>query len=282
MNTMEYNNNFVYEFKATDESTDKLIIIFEGSGWNSALGEYINGEWQFTEIGAQIIQVLRKDHVILIPEKWNRKPELDYFEDQNARYIYTKENLMKCYVTSIDAYLAEREFYSIVLIGTSEGAALLPLVYEKMKDKELVKGIVSIAFGGLSIYESYKINIMKSNISQDWKNVYSYVIKTYENISEYSESTEVNSYGVVYRWLASFIDLRPFDYYKNINIPILFIHGKQDWNMAIESTKYIQENLPEKPFEYIFYKNMGHIPLKYFETVRFRNDIKKWIISKNI
>jgi dipeptidyl aminopeptidase/acylaminoacyl peptidase len=137
--------------------------------------------------------------------------------------------------------------------------------------------MVAIAFGGLSIYESYEINILKRNVSEDWKNVYSYAIEIHETIQDYSESTEANPYGVVYRWLASFIDLRPFDYYKDINIPMLFVHGKQDWNMAVESTKYIQDNLPQKPFDFIYYDNMGHVPLKYFETLRFRNDIKKWI-----
>jgi dipeptidyl aminopeptidase/acylaminoacyl peptidase len=63
---------------------------------------------------------------------------------------------------------------------------------------------------------------------------------------------------------------------------MLFIHGKKDWNMAVESTEYIQKNLSEKPFGYIYYKNMGHIPIKYNETIRLRNDIKEWINKNNL
>jgi esterase/lipase len=281
MITLQYNGNFVYEFASNNQS-DKLLVVFEGSGWNSSLGEYLSNEWQFTEIGAQIIQILRENHTIIIPEKWNRNPEINYFEDAEARYKYTFENLLECYVTSLNKYLEEHKCSSIVLIGTSEGAAVLPFVYQKINKKYLVKAMIPIAFGGLSILESYKINIQKDEIPQDWRNVYAYAIESSQNIEEYVDSIETNPYGVVYRWLASFINIRPFDYYKDINIPLLFIHGEKDLNMAVESTKYVQENLPKKPFEYIYYKNMKHIPVKYFEMKRFREDIVKWINKHNL
>jgi esterase/lipase len=281
MKTIQYGNNFAYEFKSL-ESSNKLLVVLEGSGWDSSLGKYVNNQWEFTEIGAQLIQVLRKNHTILIPEKFGRKPGIDYFDNMEARYIYTEENLVDCYVTVIDEYLNENLHSSVVLVGTSEGAMLLPLICEKINNSELVKGMVAIAFGGLSIYESYQICIGKDGISDDWKDVYSYAIELGKNINEYAESIETNSYGVVYRWMASFMNIRPFDYYKNINIPILFIHGKKDWNMAVESTEYIQKNLPEKPFDYIYYKNMGHILIKYNETIRLRNDIKEWINKNNL
>jgi esterase/lipase len=281
MKTIQYGSNFTYEFKSLEPS-NKLLIVFEGSGWDSSLGKYANNQWEFTEIGAQLIQVLRKNHTILIPEKLGRKPGIDYFDDMEARYIYTKENLIDCYVTIINEYLDENPHSSVVLVGTSEGAMLLPLVYTKINNSELVKGMVAIAFGGFSIYESYQICAEKDGLSDDWKNVYLYAIGLYENINQYTESIETNSYGIVYRWMASFIDIRPFDYYKNINIPMLFIHGKKDWNMAVESTEYIQKNLSKKPFDYIYYENMGHIPIKYNETIRLRNDIKEWINRNNL
>jgi pimeloyl-ACP methyl ester carboxylesterase len=281
MKTMQYGNNFAYEFKSLEPS-NKLLVVFEGSGWDSSLGKYANNQWKFTEIGAQLIQVLRNNHTILIPEKLGRKPSIDYFDDMEARYIYTKKNLVDCYVAVINEYLDENPHASVVLVGTSEGAMLLPLVYEKINNSEVVKGMVAIAFGGFSIYESYQICARKDGISDDWKNVYSYAIGLHENINEYAESIETNSYGIVYRWMASFIDIRPFDYYKKINLPMLFIHGKKDWNMAVESTEYIQKNLPEKPFDYIYYENMGHIPIKYHETIRLRNDIKEWINRNNL
>lgn len=278
---INYNGNTVYEFRANNPS-DRIIIVLEGSGWNSSLGFYSNNRWEFTEIGALLIQVLRDTHTLVIPEKWNRSPENDYFDDLDARYIYTKENLVENYVSSINGYLNENNVSSIVLVGTSEGAALLPFVYENMDHRELVAGMVSIAFGGLSIYESYKISLNKDDVPEEWKHIYALVIESLDEIMEHSDSIEKNIFGVFYRQLASFIHIRPFDYYKNIDIPVLFIHGRNDWNMAVESTEYIQSNLPEKPYTFIIYKNMGHIPTKYFETRRFRNDIAKWIQENNL
>ena len=278
--TFIYNNNFAYRFKSYDTSSKKLIIDFSGSGWFSTLGLLADNEWRFTGTGAQLLQVLRRDHTIFIPEKWDRIPGINYLDDLDARYLYTKENLIESYVTSIDSHLAENNYSSIILVGTSEGAALLPLIYNKMKNKDLVIAMISIASGGLSIYESYLISIKKDNIPDFWREAYSYAIdlrEDQERFMKYSESIETTPFGLVYRQMVSFMDLRPFDYYKDINIPILFIHGERDMNIAVESTTYIQENLPNKPFEYIYYKDMGHIPMKYFETLRFRNDIARWI-----
>jgi pimeloyl-ACP methyl ester carboxylesterase len=70
--------------------------------------------------------------------------------------------------------------------------------------------------------------------------------------------------------------IRPFDYYKNINIPILFIHGRSDSTMPGESTAYIQENLPEKPFVY-WYFPWAHQPGNLEEMIQFGDMVAKWI-----
>jgi esterase/lipase len=272
-----YNGNFAYEFKSQNKYSDTLIIDLSGSGWGSALGLYENNEWRFTGTGAQLIKVLGNDHTVFIPEKWNRLIGINYIDDLDARYLYTKENLIDSYVSTIDAYLAENNYSNIILVGTSEGAAVLPIVYQNMRNRNLVKGIVSIAAGGLSHYESYSISIEKDDIPEFWKEVYSFSIEMQKNINEYYESIETTPMGLVHRQMASFLNLRPFDYYKDIDIPILFIHGVKDMNIAVESTMYIQNNLPEKPFEYIYYEDMGHIPMNESETLRFNSDIEKWI-----
>jgi hypothetical protein len=43
----------------------------------------------------------------------------------------------------------------IVPVGFSEGAMTLPLVYKKINCSGNVLGMAPIAFGGLSVYESY-------------------------------------------------------------------------------------------------------------------------------
>jgi esterase/lipase len=278
METFIYNGNKAYEFISENKSSGKLIIVFEGSGWNSALGIYAENRWQSTRTGAQLIRELNNDYTILMPEKWNRVPGIDYVDNLDARYMYTKENLIECYVSTINAYLAQKDYSSIILVGTSEGAALLPLIYLSMENKDLVKCMVSISAGGLSQYECYLINIKKENVPDFAGDFYSQAIKMHENLEQYYESIEtIPMGGLTYRQIVSFVDLRPYDYYKNIDIPILFVHGKEDWAIAVESTMYVQNNLPGKPFEYIYYENMGHKPMDGSETDNFRNDIAKWI-----
>jgi esterase/lipase len=277
MEIKSYNGNFAYAFRSYDPSSRRLIIDLAGSGPGSVLGLYLDNEWRFTGIGAQLIQVLREDHTIFIPEKWDRVPGIDYSNDLNDRRRYTRENIIECYVSTIDSFLVENNYSSIILVGVSEGAAILPLIYENMKNKNLVKGIVSIAAGGLSLYESYLINIQKENISEFWRNAYTHSIEMNENIENYYDSMERSPLGLAYRQMASFLNYRPFDYYRNINIPILFIHGKNDLNVAVESTLYLQDNLLEKPFDYIIYEDMGHIPMNDPERLILRNDIENWI-----
>ena len=169
------------------------------------------------------------------------------------------------------------------MVGASEGAIILPHLYEKISDKEKIKGMVTYAGGGLSMYESMTILSTAKITPGTHKKMYAYVIENYDKgIEAWSNSIGVDKYGTVLLWLTSLLEFRPFDYYKNINIPVLFIHGEKDFNVAVESTRYVQENLPEKPFEYIYYKNMAHGPnsLSFtytFQLHRIRNDMAKWI-----
>jgi esterase/lipase len=272
MEILNYENAKAYEFK--NISSDKLIINIEGSGWTSVLGQKGKNRWNYVGIGSQILQVLGNDYTIFIPEKWDRVPEIDYTWDFNSKINYTMNNLLECYLTSINNYLANNHYSSIILIGASEGAALLPIIYENIKGKYNVTGIVSLSFGGLSLYESYSILKDSPIVPDYYKVMIKYYFDMYEtnNISAYTDES----------YILTLMGHKPFDYYVKINIPILFIHGVKDFNVSIESTKYIQENLPEKPFEYFYYNDMAHGPSNYFQTIRIRNDIAKWINNKNL
>jgi pimeloyl-ACP methyl ester carboxylesterase len=269
---LQYGDTKAYEFK--NSSSDKLIINIEGSGWTSVLGSKGKNRWNWVGVGSQIIQALGDKYTIFIPEKWNWNPEIEYVWNFTAKINYTMDNLLECYLTSINAYLAEHQYSSIILIGVSEGAALLPLIYENIKENNNVTGIVSWGFGGLSLYESFLI-LKDSPITPEY---YGQMLQYYV---EMYESNNIDAY-INEKYVLDLMGHKPlFDYYVNINIPILFIHGERDFNAPVESTRYIQENLPEKPFEYLYYKDMAHGPTNYSQTMRVRMDIAKWIIKNN-
>jgi hypothetical protein len=283
MEIVRYGNSQAYVFR--NALSDKLIISIEGSGGGSVLGEKNEHRWLYTGMGAQLLQVLGDKYTFLIPEKLNRQPGIDYSKDINDRSNYTFENILKCYIESINGYLNEHSFSSVILIGSSEGALVLPIIYQNMKMKNSVKAMVSMSFGGYSLYESYKILSVLSRVPQKYREGYKDIIKVYEYFEDYKIkngivpiSPEEDFYGFNYRWYDSIMGIRPFDYYKNINIPILFVHGDYDYNIPVESTVYVQENLIGKPFEYKYFP-WEHFAKKYRHIITWRNEMAEWIIN---
>ena len=275
MEIVNYGNSQAYIFK--NEISNKLLIIIEGSGWNSVLGVKEENEWSDTGVGAQLLQVLGDTHTIMIPEKLNRQPGQNYFNDMEDRASYTFNNLLDCYIESINGYMTKHPFSSIVIFGVSEGAGLLPLVFEKLNSKDRVKALVSMGFGGFSWYESIFLLSKDQNISDDYKVMYQYLADTYApGIDSHPDMYREDLFGSTYRWFNSFKDIRPFDYYENINIPILFIHGDADYNIPVESTIYIQENLPDKPFNYKYFP-WEHQPRKDRDIIQWRKELAEWI-----
>ena len=277
MEIMRYSNSQAYLF--FNESSDRLIILLESSGWQSVLGTRGNNIWTSVQYGAQVLQELSNYYTILIPEKLQRQPGEIYIEDAEDRANYTADNLIASYSESINGFLAEYNFSSIVLIGTSEGAMLLPIIYENMNKKENVIAMVSISFGGLSAYESYNILSARRNLPRGWFEMYFNVSQIFKPTNnEVFDSYEENYYFSTLRWFSSAMHIRPFDYYERINIPILFIHGEADFNIPVESTRYIQENLTGKPFEYRYY-DWDHQPRNLTDLLQFRKEVAEWILS---
>jgi esterase/lipase len=272
MEVIQYENFKVYEFK--NLSSDRLIINIEGSGWTSVLGSQGKKKWNWVGVGSQIIQVLGNKYTILIPEKWDWNPETNYWWNFNARVNYTFDNLLECYLTSITKYLNEHNYSSIVLIGISEGALLLPIIYDHIKEKHNVTGMVSWGFGGFSLYESYSMLKNAPIVPEDQKQMYKFFCDMFETKNMDAYSTE--KYGL------SLMDIRPFDYYAKIDIPILFLHGNLDINVPVDSTMYIQENLKEKPFDYWYFYEMAHGPSNYIQTISVRKKIAEWINKNNL
>ena len=184
--------------------------------------------------------------------------------------------------------------FLIIIAGYSAGATHLPMVYNEL-DASRITALISIAGGGLSMYEDAQIQLSKVHAGVKpfdvaWDDVWRYEAQVKTVLDYYREEPRydsinrvgISNQGVTYRWLNSIIDKRAFDYYEYINIPVLFIHGERDSNVAVESTKYIADNLPDKPFDFIIYLNMRHAPGSLDELNSLRSKIKEWLISKEL
>jgi len=265
----------------SNESSDKLVIVIEGSGWRSVLGVKNKNYWSEAGLAALLLQELRDTHNFLIPEKLKRQPGMMYNEDMEDRANYTADNLIEGYIDSINGHLAEHNYSNIILAGASEGACLLPLLYERMNKKEKVTAMVIDAFGGLSIYESYEILKDRPFITREWEEAFTDILTAFnpKNIT-FPDSYIDDYYGLTQKYFGSFVHIRPFDYYKNINVPILFLHGTHDFSIPVESTIYVQENLPDKPFEYKYFFNWDHQPRNAKDVIEYRKAIAGWILSQ--
>jgi esterase/lipase len=275
MTVLNYEDNTVYEFK--HKNSDKLIIYIEGTGYYSVLGWKDNNQWGDTTTANYVVDLLQDKYNILIPERLNMKLGVYYYYNPEIRKKYTLENLVDVYSTTINKYLSEYIYSSIILIGYSEGACLLPLIYQNIKQKNIINGIVSISYGGLSVYEQIKI------LGESSLNMPDYYREACKNIEEYKQDIELypNSIGEImgytYRWWNSFKDYKPFDDIIDIDIPVLFIHGELDIMVPVESTHYIQENIENKPFDYLYCEDADH----YYRTKNARKllgeNIVRWI-----
>jgi predicted esterase len=262
MKIVDYGNNKAYEFK--NENSDILAIIIEGSGLWSVLGWEENNQFQKEGLWFYLLELFKNDCSVLVLEKLNFEFGKNYAYDINIRKTYTLENLVTSYSETINNYLSENSYSKVFLVGSSEGACILPRIYKNTSSK--ISGMVSVAYGGLSLYEQLKIlaNSQLEGINDLTKEVYG-------NIDLYKEDAKLypNSIGDLlgqpYAWWNSIFDYRPFDDYKEINVPVLFIHGELDTNVPVESTRYVQDNLPDKPFEYLIYADADHHSFMFSE-----------------
>lgn len=279
MNTLIYDDKRAYEFKKAN--SDKLIINLEGSNWYSVLGYTDNKKFQKSGWWYFILEEFRDDFTILVPEKLNYELGKYYYYDIDVRMTYALENLVECYSTIINNYLSENKYSTVFLVGSSEGACILPLVYKNIKENNKISGLVSISYGGLSRYEQIKILANTPlNISILTRDIFKNIDKYKKDIELYPNSIG-DFIGFSYIYWKSFFDYRPFDDYKDIDIPVLFIHGEQDINVPVESTKYVQDNLSNRPFEYLYYGDADHNSFrKSIKTMKdLENKSRAWIYN---
>ena len=232
---------------------------------------------------------------IFVPEHfdWEEDALYYYWNIPEERERVTFDSVQTCYEEVIGEYLSQNEYETIIIAGFSEGAMHLPMVYSKLENSKIV-AIVSIGYGGLSKYEDYMVSFSKQQagkvpfeIQDYWENqYYGMGIKP---LLDYAQEEPRNdsidrfpgrSSRITYKWLNSILEKRPFDYYVNIDVPVLFLHGERNRNVSVESTRYVEENLPDKPFDYIYYPEMAHAPTTREELNMIRNDIRNWLVGK--
>ena len=293
-NTLYFSTGSGYEFK--NENSKKLIITLDGgpswSGHMGKPGERIPGHWLI-----EWMLYLYDEYSFFVPTRfnWEEVEPLYYYYIPSEKERYTIDNLIINYKEVISEYLSQNDYDTIIIAGQSEGGIILPILYSNLADFN-ISALITVSGSGLSPYEDYEIKTAKLKEGKapfDSLSLDSIMtaIRTNEAILDaYREEPYPDSVSgfmfirtLTYKYLKSILFIRPFDYYEDIDIPVLFIHGERDMNIAVESTRYIEDNLPDKPFDFIYYQEMEHSINKNEEIFyRFQNDIKDWLLSKGL
>ena len=273
-----------YEFR-NDES-NKLLIVLEGGGTESAIGNLMVGRGIDYLLS---VNELRERYTFFVPEKFNRMIGMNYWKDMEDLERYTIDNLLDNYYEVITEYLSYNDYESIVIFGGSEGGIILPLLYNRLDNKN-IKALVSFAAGGgLTYYEETQIlykKVLSNDISfallSEDKRAYN-INSMEEGLQEYQTEPYPDSFERVTmtttsrRYATSRMRLNLFEQLKKIKIPMLFMHGELDINIPVESTRAIEEKLPNNPFDFIYYPQWAH-QLVGEQVYVLQRDITQWIL----
>jgi len=284
-----------YEFK--NPNSNKLLITLDGGpSWQAKVGK--EGERARGMFFDDLLPLYTDyDYSIFVPEHfdWEEYEPYYYWNIPEERERVTFDNIQTCYEEVIGEYISQNEYETIIIAGFSEGAMHLPMVYFRLENAKIA-ALIAGGYGGLSRDEGFEVAYSKLQAGEppyddkeNWVNLRS-GIQFKEFFDHYNEETHDDSINrvsgtsnrITYRWRNSTLGKRPFDYYVNISIPVLFFHGVLDRNVPVESTRYVEDNLPDKPFDYIYYPEMAHGPATGEELIRLRKDIKEWLVGKGL
>jgi pimeloyl-ACP methyl ester carboxylesterase len=285
-----------YEFR--NPNSNKLLITMEGGpSWQAKVGKEGTRAWGYWIIDWLLPLYTDYDYNIFVPEHfdWEENELYYYWNIPEEMERVTFDSVQTCYEEVIGEYLSQNDYETIINAGFSEGAMHLPMVYSKLENSKIA-ALIAIGYGGLSKYEDYAVSFSKQQAGKKpyedkeyWENLsagaglralldYYREEPRNDSIDRYPETRS----RFTYKWFNSILDKRPFDYYVNIDVPVLFLHGERDRNVSVESTRYVEENLPDKPFNYIYYPEMAHAPTTRKELNVLRKDIIEWLISKGL
>ncbi|MCL2215165.1 MAG: alpha/beta hydrolase [Treponema sp.] len=288
-NELYFSGGKGYEFR--NNTSDRLIIYLGGFGWGSAT----EAKWSNKLIDVFLaVKELTDRYTFFVPEKFEREIGVLYGLDTEERHRYTIGNLLDNYYKVISEYLSQNNYESIIIYGASEGAFILPLLYTRLNNHNIKALVSDSGGGGLAYFEQQQVLLAKLlkneksfsslSLSKEDRTNLQYYYETWIQAFQtqaYSDSIDffLNS-PMTYKWFDSIVQLRLFEYYERISIPILFIHGNLDTDVPVETTQYIENNLPFKPFDFCYYPEMTHNQIKQQEYLP-QNDIIKWISKIN-
>lgn len=265
-------------------STDQrdLIIFFDGSSKQSVLGLKNKLGWGKMGLPYYIRKALPENIDLLVPEKINLSPGEDISKNDKFLLSDTLKNKTSLYVSLINLFLSSHTSYKhIYLMGYSEGGFVLPKIYNKLAQKEKISGLILCASGGLSYYETLRIQEQSHLVfTEKYRQSLSQLGKEIIRIKMRPNAVDRYYFGWPYCKWNDYMTYRPINDFIKVQIPILMIHGDKDLNIPVESAQYVKEAFDKtgkKNLTYHEIKNADHTFNGKFDQLT--EEILFWIPS---
>ena len=278
-NQFEKNDMLVNFYLLPGQNSKTLYIFLDGTSKQSVLGIQKNGSWTTLGIPYFLRKLLPLDADLLVPEKINLEPGEEVSTNRLAIKEDTLKNKLLLYTPILDRYITRNSNYAhIYLLGYSEGGFLIPKLYTQLKNKQHISGIILCGSGGLSDYETLKIQQASTqNFTPEYKANLKELDRAVRKIKLRPTLTDHYYFGWTYAKWADYLSYRPIQDLVKISIPILVIHGDQDLNIPVESSRYIQRAFQKNKktnLTYIELPNSNHIFNAQFDTII--DEIQHW------
>jgi pimeloyl-ACP methyl ester carboxylesterase len=261
-----------------------LLVYIDGSGYRSAFGEREGDRWIQPGMPASFGMSILPEYDLLVPEKLNVTIGGVHDRDPSVIEEYTVEQRVAAAAAVIDSFLEGEDYETVVILGISEGAFIIPKLYRSLRNPDAITSLVLWGAGGLSQYEEFVL-LAESDVPMppEWRAMYEEIESLAEEIQADPESTEKEYFGHPYRRWSSFLWYRPIDDLVEVDIPILILHGALDNNSPVETARYVEAvfaDCGKTNLTYYEYAEMPHGPETREQSDRLFGDLRAWLREK--
>jgi pimeloyl-ACP methyl ester carboxylesterase len=214
-----------------------------------------------------------------VPEYLNVELGRNESANRNVRRYYTLHDRVRTAAAVIDRFLRENQYEHVALMGYSEGALILARVYLSLKQRDEVERLIFLSYGGMSQYHTLRL------LQQKYGDMKGALLSNQSAIDEVIVKVNTDPLSIDRWWLgwpyqrwSTFGPYEPLSDLLTIDIPILMLHGTQDMQVPVESSRMAAEEFRKagKPsFKYIEYPGEGHVFHEDFKSVI--HDVENWL-----
>lgn len=165
------------------------------------------------------------------------------------------------------------DLQSVILFGGSEGGMIIPVIANSL---EKITHLVIMGAGGYSQAKAFEVLLEKGMHLGNIDNKK----ELFAKYNEIRKSPVENKFwlGNTYKRMSSYLDYYPEKYVRKLDIPVLYVIGKEDKSMPYESVKYLSDKLEGK--NNFTFKILPGIDHRF--TDKYGNSKLNYIIEKVI